>query len=265
MGFPFDSEEAAFLNKNIFEYIQYYAIFESSELAKKEGPYNSFEGSPISKGIFQHNMWGLDEDTLNLDWKSLRCEVMKHGVRNALLTALPPTATTSQILGNVESFEVITSNFYTRRVLSGNYPIINRYLLQDLIKLNLWNDKIKNQILSDDGSIQRIKEIPLNIKNLYKTTWEVSQKTTIKMSADRAPFIDHSQSLNIFIASPTIAKLSSMHFYGWKLGLKTGMYYLRSNPASSAEKFSVDSKPEEYTKALTCSIDNKEECEMCSG
>jgi ribonucleoside-diphosphate reductase alpha chain len=257
---PFDSEKAKELNKNIFECIQYSCISESNRLAELEGPYNSYKGSPISEGIFQHNMWGVDESTLKYDWKELRNKVKATGVRNSLLTALPPTASTSQILGNVESFEVLTSNLYTRKVLAGNYPIVNKYLVSDLMKLNLWNTKIKDAITIDNGSIQNIEEIPEELKQLYKTTWEISQKTTISMSADRAPFIDHSQSLNIFMASPTVAKLSSMHFYGWKLGLKTGMYYLRSLPASSAEKFSVSSE-----KELVCSLDNKEECEMCSG
>jgi ribonucleoside-diphosphate reductase alpha chain len=264
MRYPFDSPDAKHLNKNIFECIQYYAIMESCDMSIEFGPYNSYTGSPISKGIFQHNMWGIDKDAeenLCLSWDTLRQKVMKHGVRNSLLTALPPTASTSQILGNVESFEVLTSNFYMRRVLSGNYPIINRYLINDLMHLKLWNSSIKKQIITNDGSIQGIKEIPQELKNLYKTTWEVSQKTTISLAADRAPFIDHSQSLNIFIAAPTVAKLSSMHFYGWKSGLKTGMYYLRSLAASSAEKFSVDTQ----MKELVCSIDNREACESCSG
>jgi ribonucleotide reductase alpha subunit len=264
MRYPFDSPDAKHLNKNIFECIQYYAIMESCDMSIEFGPYNSYTGSPISKGIFQHNMWGIDKDAeenLCLSWDTLRQKVMKHGVRNSLLTALPPTASTSQILGNVESFEVLTSNFYMRRVLSGNYPIINRYLINDLMHLKLWNSSIKKQIITNDGSIQGIKEIPQELKNLYKTTWEVSQKTTISLAADRAPFIDHSQSLNIFIAAPTVAKLSSMHFYGWKSGLKTGMYYLRSLAASSAEKFSVDTQ----MKDLVCSIDNREACESCSG
>lgn len=259
LGLPFDSEEARLLNRRIFECIQYNCISESNSIAKNDGVYNSYQNSPISKGIFQHNMWGVSEDTLKYDWEALRKDIKKYGVRNSLLTALPPTASTSQILGNVESFEVITSNIYTRTVLSGNYPIINKYLIRELIKLDLWNNTIKNKIISDNGSIQKIDQVPQKIKDLYKTTWEVSQKVTIQLSADRGPFIDHSQSLNIFMASPTVAKLSSMHFYGWKLGLKTGMYYLRSLSASTAEKFSVN------TEELVCSLDNKENCDMCSG
>lgn len=260
---PFDSSEARDINKKIFEHIQYNAILESSSLAEKEGSYNTYEGSPISKGIFQHNMWGVDEKTLYMDWDSLRQKIKKHGVRNSLLTALPPTASTSQILGNVESFEVLTSNIYMRNVLSGTYPVLNRYLINDLMSLNLWNKKLSDKIVSDEGSIQNIDEIPQKLKNLYKTTWEVSQKVTIELSADRAPFIDHSQSLNIFMKAPTVAKLSSMHFYGWKRGLKTGMYYLRTLGASSAEKFSVSQ--EKQNEELVCSLDNKEDCVMCSG
>jgi ribonucleoside-diphosphate reductase alpha subunit len=259
---PFDSPEATALNKKIFEHIQYAAITESCDQARKDGAYPRYEGSPISKGVFQHNMWNLSEENLCCDWDGLRKKVLEHGVKNALLTALPPTASTSQILGNTESFEVITSNIYMRRVMGGNYPIVNKHLVKDLIDQGLWNNDIKQRIILDDGSVQNIKEISDEMKRLYKTTWEVSQKTTIKLSAERAPFIDHSQSLNLFMAVPTIAKLSSAHFYGWKLGLKTGQYYLRSKPASTAEKFSIQ---QEATAALTCSIENKDDCEMCSG
>jgi ribonucleoside-diphosphate reductase alpha chain len=266
LRYPFDSPEAKELNKKIFETIQYCAIHESCELAKLDGAYSTFKGSPASQGIFQHNMWDIDETQLMHDWTQLRKDVIEHGLRNSLLTALPPTASTSQILGNVESFEVLNNNFYMRRVLSGNYPIINKYLVNDLISLGLWNSDIKNRIISDDGSIQNISEIPAELKKLYKTTWETSQKTTIDLSADRGPFIDHSQSLNIFMAVPTISKLSSMHFYGWRKGCKTGMYYLRSLPASTAEKFTVVSEADTAEKeALMCSLDNREECEMCSG
>lgn len=257
--YPFDSDEAKELNKKIFECIQYHAIDESANLAEQEGYYKSYPQSPISQGIFQHNMWGVDEKELQYDWESLRQKINKNGVRNALLTALPPTASTSQILGNTESFEVLTTNYYTRSVTSGNYPIVNKYLVKDLTELGMWNKNIINKIKKNRGSIQNIEEIPQELKNLYKTTWEVSQKVTIELSADRAPFIDHSQSLNIFIAAPNIANLSSMHFHGWKKGLKTGMYYLRSLPASNAEQFTVEQGE------LVCSIENKEECEMCSG
>lgn len=260
---PFTSNEAKTLNKKIFECIQYSALKTSCELAKKDGKYFSFDGSPSSKGIFQHNMWGIDEKDLMYDWESLRKMVMKYGLRNSLVTALPPTASTANILGNTSSFETITSNIFTRTVLSGNFPIVNKYLVDDLIKLNLWNTNIKNQIIMNNGSIQSIDSIPDNIKELYKTSWETSQKDTIDMSADRSPFIDQSQSLNIFMANATIAKLSSMHFYGWKKGLKTGMYYLRSQPISTAEKITIESNYDEAS--LSCSIDNKEACAMCEG
>lgn len=256
---PFTSDSAKDLNKKIFECIQYHALKTSCELAKKEGPYSSFIGSPSSKGIFQHNMWGLDESKLNYDWAGLRKDVIKYGLRNSMLTALPPTASTSNIMGNVSSFETITSNIFTRTVLSGNFPIVNKYLVKDLVEKGLWNTKVKDQIIMANGSIQGIEEIPQDLKELYKTTWETSQKETINMSADRSPFIDQSQSLNIFMEAPTIAKLSSMHFYGWKKGLKTGSYYVRSQPISTPEKISVANQEE----ILACSIDNKEGCMMC--
>ena len=256
---PFTSDAAKELNKKIFECIQYHALKTSCELAQVDGPYSSFEGSPSSKGIFQHNMWGLDESKLNYDWAELRKDVMKYGLRNSMLTALPPTASTSNIMGNVSSFETITSNIFTRTVLSGNFPIVNKYLVRDLVEKGIWNTRVKDQIIMANGSIQGIKEIPQDLKDLYRTTWETSQKETINMSADRSPFIDQSQSLNIFMEAPTIAKLSSMHFHGWKKGLKTGSYYIRSQPISTPEKISVTKQQE----ILACSIDNKEGCMMC--
>lgn len=262
---PFTSNEAKELNKKIFECIQYSSLKTSCELAKKDGKYSSFDGSPSSKGIFQHNMWNIDEKDLVYDWESLRKSVMKYGLRNSLVTALPPTASTANILGNTSSFETVTSNIFTRTVLSGNFPIVNKYLVEDLMKINMWSTDIKDRIIMDNGSIQNISSIPQDIKDLYKTTWETSQKDTIDMSADRAPFVDQSQSLNIFMANATIAKLSSMHFYGWKRGLKTGSYYIRSQPISSAEKITVQSKKYDEEEALACSIDNKEECAMCEG
>jgi ribonucleotide reductase alpha subunit len=261
---PFTSPQAKELNKKIFECIQFNALQASCELAKREGYYSSFKGSPSSKGIFQHNMWNIDEKELNYDWESLRKDVVEYGLRNSLVTALPPTASTANIMGNTSSFETITSNIFTRTVLSGNFPIVNKYLVNDLMKLNLWSLDIKDKIISANGSVQGIPEIPKELKELYKTTWETSQKDTIDMSADRSPFIDHSQSLNIFLANATIAKLSSMHFYGWKRGLKTGSYYIRSQPISGAEKITVQNKPSEG-EALACSIDNKEACAMCEG
>lgn len=265
MRYPFDSEEAQILNRKIFECIQYNAYLQSNILAKTDGYYNSYPGSPMERGQFQMDMWGVDPSTLNYPWESLRTSIKLHGVRNSLLTALPPTASTSQILGNVESFEVLNNNFYTRRVLSGSYPVINKYLLADLLKIGQWSSEMKKRIIAADGSIQAITEIPKEIKNLYKTTWEISQKVTINLSADRAPFIDHSQSLNIFMATPSIAKLSAMHFYGWKKGLKTGMYYLRSLSASQAEKFSISLTQEPEKQGDSCRVDNPEGCVSCSG
>lgn len=269
LRYPFDSLEAKDLNKKIFECIQYNCILQSSDLAKESGSYSSYENSPISNGIFQHNMWEVDESTLVFDWEALRQKIKTDGVRNSLMTALPPTASTSQILGNVESFEVITSNLYMRRVLSGDYPIVNKYLVGDLIKLDLWCDDIKNKIIMNDGSVQNIKEIPVELKKLYKTTWETSQKVTISLSADRGPFIDHSQSLNIFMEAPTVSKLSSAHFFGWKAGLKTGSYYIRSRPISNAEKFSIQADKQmilpKEEKIIACSLENPGACDMCSG
>lgn len=261
---PFTSQKAKVLNKKIFECIQYHCLQASCELAQKDGAYSSFEGSPSSKGIFQHNMWGIDEGKLNYDWEKLRYDVKKYGLRNSMLTALPPTASTANILGNTSSFETITTNIFTRTITAGNFMIVNKYLVDDLKKLDLWSREMKDQIISDNGSIQKINNIPDDLKLLYKTTWETSQKETITMSAERAPFIDHSQSLNIFMAIPTTAKLSSAHFHGWKLGCKTGSYYVRSLPSSTAEKITVSQKVEQQ-EALVCSLDNKEACTMCEG
>jgi ribonucleotide reductase alpha subunit len=260
---PFTSPEAKQLNKKIFECIQYHCLSASCELAKEHGPYSSFEGSPSSKGIFQHNMWGLSEENLNYDWKSLRAKVKEYGLRNSLVTALPPTASTANILGNTSSFETITSNIFTRTVMAGNFMIVNKYLVNDLIELDLWDTKLKDEIILANGSVQGIKRIPEHLRELYKTTWETSQKETINMSADRAPFIDHSQSLNIFMANPTAAKLSSAHFHGWKKGLKTGSYYIRGLPISTAEKITVSQEAQQ--ESISCSIDNKDSCVMCEG
>jgi ribonucleotide reductase alpha subunit len=260
---PFTSPGAKLLNKKIFECIQYNCLEASCELAKKDGAYSSFAGSPSSKGMFQHNLWGLDESKLNYNWVKLRKDVIKYGLRNSLVTALPPTASTANIMGNASSFETVTSNIFMRSVIAGNFMIVNNYLVKDLQKLGLWNSSMKDEIILNDGSIQNIRSIPDEIKQLYKTTWETSQKETISMSADRAPFIDHSQSLNIFMAIPTTAKLSSAHFHGWKLGLKTGSYYIRSLPSSTAEKITVSVQKQQ--EILACSIDNKDACVMCEG
>ena len=238
---PFTSPEAKQLNKDIFETIYYAALTASKDLAIQDGPYETYKGSPISEGKFQFNLWGVDESELSglWDWKALRSEIMKHGVRNSLLLAPMPTASTSQILGNNECFEPYTSNIYTRRVLSGEFIVVNKHLLLDLVQLGLWNEDVKNELMRANGSIQDIEGIPDNIKELYKTVWEMSMRDIIDMAAERGVFIDQSQSLNLFMENPNAGKLTSMHFYAWKKGLKTGMYYLRSKAASSAIKFTV--------------------------
>ena len=235
----FDSEEARILNKNIFETIYYAALCASKDIAKKDGPYESFKGSPISEGQFQFDMWNVTP-TNRWDWETLRKEIMEHGVRNSLLVAPMPTASTSQILGNNECFEPYTSNIYTRRVLSGQFMVVNKHLLRDLIDLGLWSEEMKNAIIANNGSIQPIDGIPQEIKELYKTAWEIKQRSIIDMAADRGAFIDQSQSLNLFMESPNYKKLTSAHFYAWEKGLKTGMYYLRSRPAVDPIKFTVD-------------------------
>lgn len=242
MRMPFESEEAKQLNKDIFETIYFAAMTASKDLAVKEGPYVSFKGSPLSKGKFQFDLWGVTPDSGRWDWDVLRKEVKQHGVRNSLLVAPMPTASTSQILGNNECFEPYTSNIYTRRVLSGEFVIVNKHLLRDLVELGLWNNDMKNRIISANGSIQDITEIPVDIKELYKTVWEIKMRNIIDMAADRGAFICQSQSLNLFVNSPTTAKLTSMHFYAWKKGLKTGMYYLRTQAATQAIKFTVENQ-----------------------
>src|SRR6056300_866238 len=238
---PFDSEEAKQLNKDIFETMYYAAVTSSKDQARLDGPYESYEGSPISKGKFQHNLWDVNDSELSgrWDWETLRGEVKEHGVRNSLLMAPMPTASTSQILGNNECFEPYTSNVYTRRVLSGEFIVVNKHLLHDLIDLGLWNDDMKNALMASNGSVQHIEGVPENLKAIYKTVWEISMRDILDMAADRGIFIDQSQSLNLFMEAPNMGKLTSMHFYAWKKGLKTGMYYLRSKPASSAIKFTV--------------------------
>ena len=239
MRYPFESEEAATLNKQIFETIYYGALEASCEIAEVDGPYSTYSGSPVSKGILQYDMWGVTPTSLH-DWSSLKAKIAKHGIRNSLLMAPMPTASTAQILGNNESVEAYTSNIYTRRVLSGEFQVVNQHLLKDLVELGIWTDDIKNEIISTNGSIQSISSIPDHIKKLYKTVWEISQKNVIRQAADRGAFIDQSQSLNIHIAEPNFGKMSSMHFYGWESGLKTGMYYLRTKPAAQAIQFTVD-------------------------
>ncbi len=235
----FESEEARQLNKDIFETMYYAALTASKDLAIEKGPYESYKGSPVSEGILQFDMWNVKPSD-RWEWDLLREEIQKNGVRNSLLLAPMPTASTAQILGNNECFEPYTSNIYTRRVLSGEFIIVNKHLLRDLVKLGIWDDRLKNKLMASNGSIQNIDEIPDNIKNLYKTAWEISQKVLLDMAADRGAFIDQSQSLNIFMENANFAKLTSMHFYGWKAGLKTGMYYLRTKSATDAIKFTLD-------------------------
>ncbi|WP_422360384.1 ribonucleoside-diphosphate reductase subunit alpha [Reichenbachiella sp.] len=238
MKMPFDSPEARQLNSEIFETIYFASMTASKDIAKVDGAYETFKGSPVSKGIFQYDMWNVTPSE-RWDWTSLKKEVKKHGVRNSLLLAPMPTASTSQILGNNECFEPYTSNIYTRRVLSGEFIVVNKHLMNDLIALNLWDDSMKNRIMTANGSIQNIPEIPQNIKDLYKTVWEISQKSIIDMSADRGAYICQSQSLNIHLQEPNFGKMTSMHFYAWEKGLKTGMYYLRTKAAADAIKFTV--------------------------
>jgi len=284
----FESEEARKVNREIFETIYYAAMTASKDLAKVEGPYETYEGSPVSKAIFQFDMWGVTPSN-RWEWEILRDEVKQYGVRNSLLLAPMPTASTSQILGNNECFEPYTSNIYTRRVLSGEFVVVNKHLLKDLVKLGLWNETLKNKIIASNGSIQNIDEIPENIKEIYKTVWEIKQRSIIDMSADRGAYICQSQSLNLFIQDANFAKLSSAHFYAWKKGLKTGMYYLRTKAAADAIKFTVDQDAlkqpvqvlgnedqllvergqthvltyEEQQAQLSCSLDNPDACEAC--
>ena len=288
MRFPFDSAEARQLNKDVFETIYYAACTASKDMAKAEGPYETFAGSPASQGRLQFDMWGV-EPSNRWEWDVLKEEIKQHGMRNSLLMAPMPTASTAQILGNNECFEPYTSNIYTRRVLSGEFIIVNKHLLRDLTKLGLWDDDMKNRMIAANGSIQNINEIPDNLKALYRTAWEIPQKALIEMSADRGAYICQSQSLNVFMENVNTAKLTSMHFYAWKKGLKTGMYYLRTKAATDAIKFTVDKKyksapmaaavetpaeaprksvaemTDEEQAALACSIENGENCEMCSG
>lgn len=289
MRFPFDSTEAKELNRQIFETIYYAAVSESCRMAQEQGAYTSFEGSPASQGILQFDMWGVSPSD-RYDWTSLKEEVKNHGLRNSLLLAPMPTASTSQILGNNECFEPYTSNIYTRRTLSGEYIVVNRHLLKDLIGLDLWDDEMRQRLMASNGSVQNFPEVPPHIKDLYKTTWEISMKAVIDMAADRGAFICQSQSLNLFVDSPNFGKLSSMHFYAWQKGLKTGMYYLRTKAAVDPIKFTLDEKhqrrfedgavsangtsplslssggeePEVQTEIKACSLDDPG-CIMCSG
>lgn len=287
MRYPYESDEAFLLNQQIFETIYYGALEASCELSEKFGTYETYEGSPVSKGLLQYDLWNKTPTNL-WNWNDLKAKIAKYGIRNSLLVAPMPTASTAQILGNNESFEPYTSNVYTRRVLSGEFQVVNHHLLRDLTELNLWDDNIKNQIISHRGSIQPIERIPKPIRDLYKTVWEISVKSTIKMAADRGAFIDQSQSFNIHLAEPSYGKLTSIHFYAWKSGLKTGMYYLRTKPAANAIQFTVDKSHIGFTESeigpdktgdktgnceeekqdkrmldMICSLENKDACLSC--
>lgn len=278
----FDSDEAKKLNQEIFETIYFAAMTASMELAQEDGTYLTYEGSPVSKGIFQFDMWGVTPTSGRWDWANLKREVKKNGVRNSLLLAPMPTASTSQILGNNECFEPYTSNIYLRRTLSGEFIIVNKHLMKDLIALGLWDDDMKNKLIANNGSVQSIKSIPQNIKEIYKTVWEIKQKALIDMAADRGAFIDQSQSFNVHIQDPNFGKLTSMHFYAWNKGLKTGMYYLRTKSAADAIKFTVDKQKASQPSAaankgqmsmsvmedqnrsdMQCSLDDPDGCVSC--
>jgi ribonucleoside-diphosphate reductase alpha chain len=272
MRVPWESEKAADLNQRIFEHIYYAAVESSCEVSEKDGPYSTYIGSPISEGKFQYDMWNvipLTEKDGTLDWASLKQKVHMYGVRNSLLVAPMPTASTSQILGFNECIEPFTSNIYTRRTLAGEFIIVNKYLMKDLERLDLWNENMKQQIIARNGSIQGIDEIPESIQKLYKTSWEIKQKTLIDMATARGAFICQSQSLNLFVADPNYAKLTSMHFYAWKQGLKTGIYYLRTRAPVMAQKFTVDPELQKAAEKseqerITKKYQVDEGCVMCS-
>ena len=276
---PFDSQEARQLNKEIFETLYFASLSASKDMSIKDGHYETFPGSPTSKGILQFDLWNKKPPSKRWNWKKLKEDIKKHGLRNSLLLAPMPTASTSQILGNNECFEPYTSNIYLRRVLSGEFIIVNKHLLKDLIALGLWNDKLKNDLIAANGSIQNITGIPQELKTLYRTVWEIPQKHIIEMAADRGPFICQSQSLNLHIADPDYGKITSMHFYAWRKGLKTGMYYLRTKAAVDAIKFTVEKTPNTTSQTsgeasntqeptleaiAACAIDNPDSCLLCS-
>ena len=259
LGLSFDEPRARILNRNIFEMIYYAALFESCVLAKEEGPYETFAGSPASQGILQFDMWGVQPNPM---FDVLKESIKQHGLRNSLLVAPMPTASTAQIMGNNEAFEPYTTNIYLRRTLAGEFVMVNKHLIRDLQKLDMWNPAIKNEIIRAGGSVQGLDGIPETLKNIYRTVWEIPQKSILDMAADRGAYIDQSQSLNIFMENPSVAKLSSMHFYGWKKGLKTGMYYLRTRAKAKPQQVTIS--PTEDEK-LACSLANPEGCLMCSG
>ena len=257
MKIPFDSPIARQLNKDIFETIYFGACSASCDLAAVDGSYSSYEGSPASKGNLQFDLWGVTPDSGRWDWAALKERIAEHGMRNSLLVAPMPTASTAQILGNNESTEPFTSNMYNRRVLAGEFTIVNKHLLRELTEDGLWTDSVRNQIIADRGSVQGVKEIPQKIRDVYKTVWEIPQRSILDMAADRAPYICQSQSLNVHIADPSSSKLTSMHFYAWKKGLKTGMYYLRTRPKADAIQFTVDQQQvaADKAKAVAAPVD----------
>lgn len=257
MKIPFESPEAWQLNKDIFETIYFGACSASCELAKAEGHYESYPGSPASEGQLQFDLWGVTPST-RWDWPALKAEIAQHGLRNSLLVAPMPTASTAQILGNNESTEPFTSNIYNRRVLAGEFTIVNKHLLRELTGLGIWNESIRNRIIADRGSVQNIEEIPKHLRDVYKTVWEIPQRIILDMAADRAPYICQSQSMNVHIAEPNSSKLTSMHFYAWKKGLKTGMYYLRTRPKADAIQFTVDQQKLSQDLKSKATTKNKE-------
>jgi ribonucleotide reductase alpha subunit len=263
LGLAFDSPEARELNKLIFTAIYFAALHESCQLAKEEGPYETFAGSPASQGILQFDMWGIKPI---VPFDVLIEDIKTHGLRNSLLVAPMPTASTAQIMGNNEAFEPYTTNIYLRRTLAGEFVMVNKHLIRDLQKLDMWNPAIKNEIIRAGGSVQALDGIPKTLKSIYRTIWEIPQKSILDMSADRGAYIDQSQSLNIFMENPSVAKLSSMHFYGWKKGLKTGMYYLRTRAKAKPQQVTISptAAPTEE-EVLACSLANPEACMMCSG
>lgn len=303
-GLSYESEEAKQLNRDIFETIYFAAMRASCDLAKEQGTYATYEGSPISQGKFQFDLWNV-KPSKRWDWDKLREDIKKYGVRNSLTTCIMPTASTASILGNEASCEAQTSNMYTRRVLSGEFILVNKYLVKELIKLGIWNDSLRKKIINENGSVQNIPEVPTNLKEIFKTVYEIKQKDVIDMAADRGAFIDQTQSMNIFMDSPNFAKLTSMHFYGWgrrnilndaegnpvipqgegidviydkdgkprcyrdkKVSLKTGIYYLRNKSTTDAVKFTVQEESkktvEEQLAEISCSLDNPEDCIACS-
>ena len=258
LGFPFASDEARLLNKRIFETIYHAALEESCDLAKRDGAYETFPGSPASKGILQYDMWNVEPESGRYDWTSLKTEIQTHGLRNSLLLAPMPTASTSQILGYNECIEPITSNIYNRRTLAGEFILANKYLMQDLVKLDMWNEKIKNNIIANHGSVQHIESIPKDIREKYKTVWEIPMRALIDMAADRGAYVCQSQSLNLWLEDPTYSNLTSMHFYSWSKGLKTGIYYLRRRARHQAQQFTIEPEKKKGESA------SEEVCEMCS-